>query len=141
MVPRAKTSGELIIGMTDRDVIDRFRSVFGVGRITTEVRADPHLDCHRWSVSTAAECTMVLEAMLPWFGARRTASAKSLLERMKACRGARVDRTHCKHGHEYTEANIRWVYGSRRCRICERSSNDKYFAAKKLEKETPDAPR
>lgn len=29
-------------------------------------------------------------------------------------------RTHCKHGHEYTEQNTRWYRGKRRCRSCHR---------------------
>ena len=86
IIARANTSGELIIGMTDRDVLERFHEIVGVGTITTELRKPPHSTCYRWSVSNARDCTMVLEALLPWFCERRTAVATALLERMKACR-------------------------------------------------------
>lgn len=134
ITPRAKTSGELVVGMTDLDVVERFHGIMGVGTITTEVRNPPHSTCYRWQVTNAADCTMVLNLLLPWLCNRRKAAAEALLERMEDCRGARADRTHCNRGHEYTEANTRWVYGSRRCRACEKISNDRYFAAKKLER-------
>lgn len=121
ITPRGKTSGEIVIGMTDRDILERVQAVFGVGGITSEERRPPHKTCHRWSVSNAADCTMVLEAMLPWFGARRRAVAGALVERMKACRGAHIDKTHCVNGHPYNAENTYITpAGHRRCKTCHR---------------------
>ena len=35
-------------------------------------------------------------------------------------------RTHCKHGHEFTEENIYWYNGSRRCRKCNANKQKEY---------------
>lgn len=38
----------------------------------------------------------------------------------KRAGSARRAMTHCKRGHEFTEANIRWKNNHRQCRICQR---------------------
>lgn len=46
--------------------------------------------------------------------------------------GAKVRQTHCKHGHEYTEANTgRDSRGNRRCRACDRAAKAARQAARK----------
>lgn len=39
--------------------------------------------------------------------------------------------THCKNGHEWIEANIRWTNGKRFCKACHSVANTAYFAAKR----------
>ena len=39
------------------------------------------------------------------------------------------DRTHCLYGHPYTPGNIIWrKHGARRCRICHREADRKWYA-------------
>lgn len=41
-------------------------------------------------------------------------------------------KTHCKHGHEFSEANTRICPdGFRRCRICDKTQNQSYYQARK----------
>ena len=40
-------------------------------------------------------------------------------EANKAC-GERPMRTHCNHGHEFSQANTSWHHGYRRCKTCHR---------------------
>ena len=37
----------------------------------------------------------------------------------------RAERTHCLHGHEYTEENTYWFRGKRHCRACQREKDAK----------------
>ena len=39
---------------------------------------------------------------------------------------AQLDRTHCRHGHEYDEANTYWASGARRCRACNREAQRRW---------------
>jgi hypothetical protein len=40
-----------------------------------------------------------------------------------------IDRTHCGRGHEYTPENIIWrKHGARRCRICHREADRRWYA-------------
>lgn len=36
-------------------------------------------------------------------------------------------RTHCCHGHEYTNENTHWYHRQRRCRICSNAQSHKYY--------------
>lgn len=120
--PRARTSAEAIVGMTDRDVVERFAAVVGVGRISIEERAEGRKTLYRWSVCNAADVRMLIHLFWPWLGTRRRESATVLLERVQNCRGARADQTHCIRGHAYTPDNIYTAPGrtDRCCRTCER---------------------
>jgi hypothetical protein len=41
------------------------------------------------------------------------------------------DRTSCLKGHEYTASNIIWrKHGARRCKICHRDADRKWYAEK-----------
>lgn len=133
---RGKTSGELVIGMTDLDVLERFQAIMGVGGITVEYRQPPHQDCYRWSVCNAADSTFVLGLLLPWLSSRRRAAAESLLQRMESCRGRNGLKTHCKHGHEYSEENTYITpAGHRRCMACHRNRVNASNLRKNLRKQ------
>lgn len=41
-----------------------------------------------------------------------------------------VDKTHCPHGHEYTDDNVYFHRGGRHCRICQKSSSKIQYQAK-----------
>lgn len=48
-------------------------------------------------------------------------------------RGERCTATHCKHGHEYTEANTYWLkrssktYAQRKCKICQNAIARRWY--------------
>lgn len=44
-----------------------------------------------------------------------------------------ASRTHCKHGHEYTEENTRWYKGSRWCNTCTHNNNLRHRKKRKNE--------
>lgn len=131
ITPRGRTSGELILGTTDLDVVERFREVVGLGGISTEPRP-PYKTLFRWSVTNAADCTTVLNALLPFFGERRTEAAVGLLERLAGCRGPNGAKTHCPRGHEYTLENTYRDRRGRRCRECSRRRGVDYNATKRV---------
>lgn len=129
--PRGKTSGELTLGSTDRDVVERFRDIVGFGTISTELRP-PHKTLYKWSASNVADCTDVLSAFLPFLGERRADAAEALVRRMATCRGPNGAKTHCPHGHEYTPENTYLDGRGRRCRQCARERGVKYNATARV---------
>jgi hypothetical protein len=65
---------------TDRDVIDRFAAVWGFGTVL-EVD-DPRPNCRRrwtYTVGGFERVRVVLEAMLPWLGERRSAKVAEVI--------------------------------------------------------------
>ncbi len=125
IVLRAKRAAELTVGMTDRDVIDRFHRVVGAGYVLTESRTkDGHKTLHRWMCGKSADVRAVLAAFLPYFGARRAEKATEVLARLVDNPGSRSHRQHCIHGHEFTAENtylhIRDGKTCRSCRACRR---------------------
>lgn len=101
----AKTAVQLIVGMTDRDVVERFHRVIGCGVIRLEVRGNGHLTLYRWEVYDRNDVAAVLNLLLPWFGERRTAASRNALTRLNGNRGRNSERTHCPRGHPYDEEN------------------------------------
>ncbi len=50
-------------------------------------------------------------------------------------RRATILRTHCRHGHEYTEENTYRYPDGRQCKTCTRRLNQEYRAKKKPSQE------
>lgn len=72
----------LQLAMTDLDVVLRFSSVWGVGRINTTERPGSLKTMHTWRLYRTAQKRDVLRAMLPYLGERRKAKA---LEALAVC--------------------------------------------------------
>jgi hypothetical protein len=119
--PRAKTSAEAIVGMTDLDVVERFAAIIGCGTITAEPRG-PNKTLYRWSASNALDVRALIELFWPYFGERRREAAQALLVRTEDCPGRSRTRTACRKGHPYTDDSTYTVpkSGFRQCRICKR---------------------
>jgi hypothetical protein len=121
---RAKHSAELVVGMTDEDVIQRFHEVVGCGAISVEWRKDGHKTLYRWHVARTSEVRVLLTAFLPWLGERRRRVALDVLAVLLENPGARALRTRCPQGHPYDDANTYWYdkdgYRSRHCMTCRR---------------------
>ena len=69
----------LQLRMTDYDVVQAFRDVFGVGNIVTEEHAD-RKDAYRWTMGKRSEVRRILDLMLPYFGNRRAHKALDCLD-------------------------------------------------------------
>lgn len=87
----------LALGMTDRDVVERFAAIVEAGAVTTlrrDDRAPQYKRMYRWTVGSNAEVVRLLTLMRPWLGDRRGAKADEALEQIA------VSRTRCARGHE-----------------------------------------
>lgn len=71
----------LTITSTDKDVLLRFQRIFnGAGGLYPRLKRQPHhKDAWVWNTGRRADCKMILEAMLPYLGSRRTAKAEEVL--------------------------------------------------------------
>lgn len=118
-----KTAIQLVVGMTDEDVVRKLAAVFDVGYVRVELReikGNGHLDLFRWEVGQRDDVRGILLAILPWMGSRRRERIEAALERLKSNRGKYQSRSHCPQGHEYTADNT-YVHpktGYRQCETC-----------------------
>jgi hypothetical protein len=115
------------LATTDRDVLERFAAIVGVGAIHptsrwAEMSTKP---IYRWSATANKDVQRLTNLLMPWLGQRR----RDALERAWAEYASQPEpldhwrhgQTHCKRGHEFTEENTRVeTSGSRRCRECDR---------------------
>jgi hypothetical protein len=129
--PRAKTSAEAVVGMTDLDVVERFATIMGFGALTVEPRG-ANKTLYRWSACNATDVRALIELFWPYFGERRREAAQALLARTQDCPGKSRARTACRKGHPYTDDSTYTVpkSGFRQCRICKRERERERAAAK-----------
>jgi hypothetical protein len=70
----------LVVTMSDEDIIMRFKDFFNCGSITkVGPRQEHYKQCWTWSVG-GLDALIVLEQMLPLFGARRTSKYYSMID-------------------------------------------------------------
>jgi hypothetical protein len=70
----------LVVTMSDEDIIMRFKDFFNCGSITkVGLRQEHYKQCWTWSVG-GLDALIVLEQMLPLFGARRTSKYYSMID-------------------------------------------------------------
>lgn len=73
---------DIRLGMTDPDVVEKFRDLIGGGIIYTQRSASfkpHHKTKYTWVLAPRPDVERVLRALLPWFGARRSARAHEAL--------------------------------------------------------------
>jgi hypothetical protein len=123
----AKVQPQIGLGMTDRDVVERFVAIVGCGSISVvKPGTGGHKPVHCWRLYEAVEVRRVVAMFLPLFGERRTARALALLEQIKDVQPHFSRKSHCPRGHEYVGDNLQLeeiqrngrTYFSRRCRTC-----------------------
>lgn len=123
-----KTGAQLVLGMTDADVVERFARLVGCGNIYVDKSKKYRKPFYRWVVTKRGDVERVTLLLLPWLGDRRAGKAVDVLERLKDNRGVGRDITHCIHGHEFTPENTTW-YGPRgtyrHCLTCRRQRKRK----------------
>lgn len=127
--PRIRVS----LGMTDRDVVERFAVAMGCGSIYTSERPTQKA-MYQWAVTESEKVRAVLTALLPYMGVRRCAKAEQVLRDGAGIRIARSKRTCCLHGHPLSGGNLiirrssRTGHFIRRCRACQNAANRRYRA-------------
>jgi hypothetical protein len=83
----SKHAQMLKIVSTDYDVLVKFMSIVGVGRLESRKKAaDHHKDQWQWRVQDAQGITLVLEMLMPHFCLRRYQKAEEMLQRTKHIR-------------------------------------------------------
>lgn len=126
----------LVINMTDKDVLERFAAIVGVGRIRGPIAGQKanHKSFWEWRVGRQADREAVLLAFMPWLGQRRRDKAERMLAMPRATYGKSWI-THCSAGHplEGPDAELKvWINEQgrlrRRCNVCNRENQARYRA-------------
>lgn len=122
--PRGRPRVVATLSTCDKDVMDRFVAVVGVGSVrVVEPKESHHRRAWTWQI-TGKAAKPVLEMLRPWMGARRREAVDRGLVLVEEIGPSNADKTHCPHGHEYTPENTgHHPDGSRRCRACYRAYN------------------
>lgn len=102
-------------GLTRPDVLERFRSVVGCGRIYGPYEQDgATLPVFRWKAAALTDVEYCLSVLAPWIGpVKRDQSrrvSRILVEQGRLLRGNPAwgnRKTHCVKGHEYATARLR----------------------------------
>lgn len=113
---------QVVISMTDRDIIERINTLFPCVAIRTrQIRADWQLQ-YLWKLSNAKQIREFIALVQPWLGVRRSAKALEALAMLDSRKG-HIKVTHCVRGHEFTPENT-YRYPApqtrRACRECKR---------------------
>jgi hypothetical protein len=127
--PRAKTSAEAVVGMTDLDVVERFATIMGFGALTVEPRG-ANKTLYRWSACNATDVRALIELFWPYFGERRREAAQALLARTQDCPGKSRARTACRKGRTRMTAPTRCPRAASASGICKRERERERAAAK-----------
>jgi hypothetical protein len=123
----------LQLGMADADVVERFASLVGYGKIRLRERQrEGWSTIYEWSVKDARGVMAVTLMLLPWLGVRRRAKAEEVLEIAVTIGLPKGESETCPNGHPYSGDNLRFEvskgYRTRRCRTCRRASSRQRYA-------------
>lgn len=120
-----RSTVRMAIAMSDLDVIQRLASVFPCRPIASrdsDKRFPDAKPMHLWRVGESEQVALVIHAILPWLGERRTARAREVLEHIERRQASGEPRTsHCKLGHALTPDNLVRRGGQSpyvRCKTC-----------------------
>jgi hypothetical protein len=120
------------IGMTDRDVIERVQKLFpgpqGI-RVRNRVTAGTK-PLWEWRIRRRELVAEFLCLILPHLGQRRSEQARKLIavaeDPKRGYGSGHRNKTHCRNGHPYDEANTSINdEGHRSCRTCRRNQTRK----------------
>ena len=128
----AKVQPQVRLGMTDRDVVERFAAVIGCGAIgKVKPGTGGHKPVYEWRVYEAEKVREIIALFMPYMGQRRRAKAEELLRRIADVRSHNAKKTQCPAGHELAGDNLieepikraGREYTARRCRTCRRAQS------------------
>lgn len=120
------------VGMTDRDVVERFAEIVGCGSVNVGKPGTGSIKpVYTWCVYEAEKVREVIALFLPFMGERRRAKALSVLDAGADVRSHNAKKTHCPQGHPLEGDNLieepivraGRQYTARRCRTCRRKQS------------------
>src|SRR5689334_25276809 len=104
-----KSGAVLVVNMTDKDVLERFSAILGMGKLYGPIK--PRIAHHKeqwlWKVGAAHETQAVLAAFWCFLGSRRKARAEEAIRFLADKKVYARYRDFCKLGHAYTAENTR----------------------------------
>lgn len=119
------------ITMTDRDVLDKFHGIVGVGSISGPQRhkgKEHHKEFWSWACNGTEKVQALLAAFWPFLCSRRQAKAADVIREMATIPlRASKSRQFCKKGHAYTEATTYEYDGKRRCATCDIERGTRWY--------------
>lgn len=74
---------ELVLGINDRDIIERFQNIVGVGGLYGPYPNGTNYKTTTWRVGSREHIQAVIAALWPWFGERRRFKAREMLSTLK----------------------------------------------------------
>lgn len=115
--------------MTDKDVVDRFHTLFGVGS-RAESKLPSGKTAYWWMSTNQRQTAGLMMTLLPLMGVRRAAKIIDCIQKWKLKPLPKKMWTQCKNGHDLTGDNLKIVqdgkYMKRRCIECGRLRQQKY---------------
>lgn len=122
----------LVLQMTDRDAVQRFRDIVGAGNVRTQLRPEGHKTIYCTDVASRPDVERIIRAFMPWLCARRKAKAQELLAHIAILNAAAEHRAaFCKRGHPWVPENI-YVNprGIRACLRCKQAASREWSRMK-----------
>ena len=124
--PRSRNRTQIMacLGMTDRDVVERFAAVVGSGNLRLgQPGTGGWKACWEWRMYGASDVAELAVTFRPYFGDRRRAKADEVIAAAALIGPPPAERTHCPSGHAYAGTNLviemRRGRPVRRCRTCD----------------------
>jgi hypothetical protein len=117
------------LAMTDRDVVERFAAIVGLGTLhRKEPRRSHWQHQYVWQTQSAQPVRDLIARFWPYLGERRRARARAVLAHARDNKGLEAARTHCPAGHPYDVANTCLTRsGKRECRTCRNARKRRYY--------------
>lgn len=133
--PRRNKQGvQIRLSMSDKDVVERFARIVGVGAVHLRIHASTetrdrsrYKPMYEWYVYEAAEISRVTELLMPWLGERRRARAEELRKVALGVQPHNGKKTHCPQGHPYEGENLWFEHRANGviARVCRTCKNNK----------------
>src|SRR6266850_7349629 len=123
-----KIQMQVVLGMTDSDVVNRFAQIIGFGSVTHgRMTREGNKPLHEWRLYEATKVRAFIALLLPYLGERRRARALEVLSLGANVQPHNIKKTHCPQGHELSGINLVLEpftskygvsYFARRCKEC-----------------------
>jgi len=115
--------------MTDKDVVDKFHSIFGFGSRKERILPSGKT-AYIWSSTNQSQTAGLMMTLFSLMGKRRAEKIMQCLAAWKSKPLPKSMWTHCKSGHALIGDNLRVIkegkYEKRRCVECGRLRQQKY---------------
>lgn len=128
---RRKRDTNLVLAMTDEDVVRRFHEAIGHGTVYGPYKTSSGVKLQwRWACTGSKNCIAVLAALWCFLGKRRKERATIAMKEMALIRSHGSN--FCKRGHPFDELNTITENGGRVCRRCKYDGINRRAKQKRL---------